>query len=48
MAMKVQGQAFILSFEQLMWFLLIMFGFALIPLSQVKSHVNASGPVDAH
>jgi DHA2 family multidrug resistance protein len=47
-AMKVQAQVFILSFEQLMWSLLILFGLALIPLSMVQGTEKVTGPVDVH
>jgi DHA2 family multidrug resistance protein len=48
MAYRVQEQVFMLSFCQMMWVLLIIFGFSLIPLYFLKVAKKIEGPVDAH
>jgi len=45
---RVQAQVFMMSFVQLMWTLLIIFGFSLIPLYFLKVDKKVEGPVDAH
>lgn len=45
---RVQQQVFIMSFTQMMWYLLIIFGFALIPLALMRVKGKISGPIDAH
>ena len=48
LAYRVQSQVFMLSFSQMMWTLLIIFSFSLIPLYFLKVNKKIEGPVDAH
>ncbi len=48
LAYRVQSQVFLMSFVQMMWTLLIIFGFAVIPLYFLKVDKKIEGPIDAH
>jgi DHA2 family multidrug resistance protein len=44
---KIQNQVFMMSFTQMMWVVMIIFGFSFIPLAMLKVD-KVSGPIDAH
>lgn len=43
---RIDSQVFVMSFEQMMWYLLIAFGCAYIPLKFLGSGAKATGPID--
>jgi DHA2 family multidrug resistance protein len=47
-AFRIQRQVFCLSFEQIVWYLIIAFVLALIPLALLRVDKKIVGPVDAH
>lgn len=45
---RVEAQVFMLSFNQLMWTILIIFALAFIPLYFIQLREKPTGPIDAH
>ncbi|MBC7690829.1 MAG: DHA2 family efflux MFS transporter permease subunit [Methylotenera sp.] len=45
---RIQQQVFLMSFTQMIWIVLIIFGFALVPLALMKKPAKVTGPVEAH
>jgi DHA2 family multidrug resistance protein len=45
---RLQGQAFMMSFLQLIWFVMAAFALAYIPLYLLRLRAKIAGPVDAH
>lgn len=45
---RIQAQAFMLSFNQMIWIVLFVIGFTFIPLYRLKLRSRPTGPVDSH
>jgi DHA2 family multidrug resistance protein len=45
---RIQAQAFMMSFNQLVWIVMIVFSLSFIPLYRLKLRSKPTGPVDSH
>jgi DHA2 family multidrug resistance protein len=45
---RLQSQVFMLSFNQLVWTIMIIFSLSFIPLFLIEMKVKPTGPIDAH